>query len=221
MKEESVAQELVEIAKLLTARGWVVHPQNIIRRALLNGLIDIEEATSSKVERAAKEVAEELRDTWPEGAGFGSSDMTAVIRDMLEYAGIKTKRRGNKLVRAKELTAAGDIDLGPLLQKAYRQAVMKLASDLKKVKGVETVKNDERARSSGFVYSVQLEGYTRGDLGATFAVVLAFSVKGTSDIVAWGMRPDWGKSSTTLVNESFGDVIPATKIMRACEQTFG
>jgi hypothetical protein len=78
---------------------WVVSPDRILDRAVSNKLITREESHSRKFQDAAEMAAEELRDHWPEGEGFGSSDMTYVIRDMLENAGIKTEFSGYKLVR--------------------------------------------------------------------------------------------------------------------------
>lgn len=78
---------------------WVVSPDHILDRAVSNKLLTREEARSRKFQDAAEQAAEELRAHWPEGEGFGSSDMTYVIRDMLENAGVKTEFSGYKLVR--------------------------------------------------------------------------------------------------------------------------
>jgi hypothetical protein len=107
------------------SRGYVVHPHDIIRRALGVGLLTPAEATSTKIQHAAQSAAEELRESWPEGEGFGSSDMTFVMQDMLNNAGIPTEFRNNRLERkdsagktARGVTAA--LDTG--LAKAYADA---------------------------------------------------------------------------------------------------
>jgi hypothetical protein len=84
----------------VAARGeYVVHPENILHRALMNGLITPEEAKSTKFQHAAQEAAEELAASWPEGEGFGSSDMTFVVQDMLDNAGVKTHFVNHRLTR--------------------------------------------------------------------------------------------------------------------------
>lgn len=69
-------------------QGYVVAPDDIIGRAFRSGLLSMTEAYSAKVKDAAQTVADDLASSWPEGEGFGSSDMTFVIERMLRYAGL-------------------------------------------------------------------------------------------------------------------------------------
>ena len=80
-------------------RDYVVSPESIIRRCLLNGLITIDEATSPEFERAAQEEADALRDSWSEGEGFGSSDFTFLAQDFLRTAGAKAEFVDGRLTR--------------------------------------------------------------------------------------------------------------------------
>jgi len=98
MKKSELRQIIRE--EILNERsGWVMHPDNMIQRALRNGLLTPAEAKSSKVKRSAKEEAEELRNEWPEDEGFGSSDGTYAIKAMLDGAGLKNKFHKNMLMR--------------------------------------------------------------------------------------------------------------------------
>lgn len=78
--------------------------ESILRRALLNDIITPDEASSSDWKRAAQTVAEEWNDSWPEGEGFGSSDMTAVIRDVLATMGVNVDYVGGRLRRTAGIT---------------------------------------------------------------------------------------------------------------------
>lgn len=80
-------------------RDWVISPESIIRRALIWKLIDIEEANSRSVRDAAHAEAERLRDEWPEGEGFGSSDATATVATVLREAGLDVGYVGGRLTR--------------------------------------------------------------------------------------------------------------------------
>jgi hypothetical protein len=77
----------------------VVRPDDVIHRALSSDLLTPEEAHSTKVKAAARDAADSLNEYWPEGEGFGSSDMTSVIKEMLEGAGFRTAYKNNRLVR--------------------------------------------------------------------------------------------------------------------------
>ena len=70
--------------------SWVIAPENILGRAVRCGLISAADAESETYLRAALETAEDIRDSWPEGEGFGSSDGTYAMEDMLNRAGRKT-----------------------------------------------------------------------------------------------------------------------------------
>ena len=83
----------------LARTTWVVHPSQLVQKALILDLISAKEAHSREVMDAAQSVAEDLRSDWPEGEGFGSSDMTQSMKDMLNYAGIKVDWRGSRLTR--------------------------------------------------------------------------------------------------------------------------
>ena len=73
---------------------WVVSPEAILHRAVLGGLITIDEWHSPKFVAAAESAAQHLRESWPEGAGFGSSDFTSLLMDFLSEAGVKTAWTG-------------------------------------------------------------------------------------------------------------------------------
>jgi hypothetical protein len=79
--------------------GYVVTARALLERAVHNGLITPEEARSHKFMRAAQDVADALVEHWPEGEGFGSSDMTYAIEEMLQYAGVPHEYKNNRLVR--------------------------------------------------------------------------------------------------------------------------
>jgi hypothetical protein len=78
---------------------WVVSPESILTRAAMHGLITIEEAESETFKFAALYEAERLRDEWPEGEGYGSSDFTYTVRSFLETAGVKCDFVDGKLKR--------------------------------------------------------------------------------------------------------------------------
>jgi hypothetical protein len=60
----------------------------LLQSAFDKGFISVHEVMSDQVSNAAEQVVEGFSD-WPEGQGFGSSDMNAAIRNMLSYAGIQ------------------------------------------------------------------------------------------------------------------------------------
>lgn len=68
---------------------YVVSPGQIISRAVMNGLLSPEEAKTREVRESAQNEAERLAESWPEGEGFGSSDMTYTVQNMLNNAGLK------------------------------------------------------------------------------------------------------------------------------------
>lgn len=74
--------------------GWVVSPERLISIALQRGLITVSEASSKKIKDSAREEAEYLKDSWPTDQGFGSSDTTSSVVNMLNGAGINVKREG-------------------------------------------------------------------------------------------------------------------------------
>lgn len=86
--------------------NYVVSPESIVRRAVLCGLLTLDEAASKKVQDAAQSEAEYLAESWPEDEGFGSSDMTPVMEGMLRSAGFQTEYRDGRLCR-KATTAEG------------------------------------------------------------------------------------------------------------------
>lgn len=97
---------LVEVVmnKEAYRRDWIVEPESLIRTALMWKLIDHKEANSRVVREAAQAEAESLRDSWPEGEGFGSSDRGASVRNMLRDAGLNVDYVGGMLTRiAKEV----------------------------------------------------------------------------------------------------------------------
>lgn len=81
---------------------WILSPEEFIRVAVMWKLLTHQEATTSAVKEAAREAAEELRDYWPEYAGFGSSDRTHVVYDFLRSAKIPVDFRNGKLTRIDE-----------------------------------------------------------------------------------------------------------------------
>ena len=98
-KGQAVAAKLLAADAKTASEDWVMAPESILRRAVVNGLLSLDQANSRTVKDAALEVAEDLRSTWPEGEGegFGSSDGTFVVKDMLERAGFKTAFVNGKL----------------------------------------------------------------------------------------------------------------------------
>jgi hypothetical protein len=71
-----------------------VSPEDILYRAVLGGFITIDEWESPKFVAAAESAAQHLRESWPEGEGFGSSDFTSLLKDFLNEAGVKTAWTG-------------------------------------------------------------------------------------------------------------------------------
>lgn len=98
---KKVAKELVLAAKDILAYrdDWVVSPKRIIEKALRLDLIDRKEANSRDVKDAAREEAESLRDSFPEGQGFGSSDMNHLVHSVLQSAGIPVDWVRGRLTR--------------------------------------------------------------------------------------------------------------------------
>jgi len=93
------SNEISELRQLIREEILKKRMGNLITFALRNGLLNGTEAFSSKVKRAAKDEAESLRDDWPEDAGFGSSDTTASVANMLQGAGFKTAYKSGLLIR--------------------------------------------------------------------------------------------------------------------------
>lgn len=83
----------------LVRQASVTSAAQILRRSVLNDLITPEEAHSSLFQRAAEDAASRINESWTEGEGFGSSDMTFVQEDMLNNAGIPNAYRNGRLVR--------------------------------------------------------------------------------------------------------------------------
>ena len=104
MDNVKVAEELVKIAKEVQAyddddMDWVISPINMISRAIRSQLITPSEARSRDMKDAAYDVAVGIRDSWSEGQGFGSSDGTYAIKNMLDSAGIPNDFINGKLER--------------------------------------------------------------------------------------------------------------------------
>lgn len=78
---------------------WVVSPQSIINRACIAHLITDDEAGEARFLQAAQYAAEDLRDSWPEGEGYGSSDFTFTLKNFLHEAGIKAEFVEGRLTR--------------------------------------------------------------------------------------------------------------------------
>jgi hypothetical protein len=96
-KVEDLAESKVANASKRALRGWVISPDQLLHRALMNGLLTVAQAHTRALQRAAQSVAEDLRETWPEGEGFGSSDGTYAVKQMLEEAGFKMAFVGGRL----------------------------------------------------------------------------------------------------------------------------
>jgi len=103
-----MAKELVTVAKELMAFGgdwnrreWVVHPQQLIDKALRLDLITRKEARSRDLMVEAQMEAEQLNDIYlGSGQGFGSSDMNHSIHSMLRgVRGINVDWVKNRLTR--------------------------------------------------------------------------------------------------------------------------
>ncbi len=78
---------------------YVVTPEQIIARALMNRLLSSAEANTREVRQSAENEAERLAESWPEDEGFGSSDMTYSVQNMLNNAGFKADFVGGRLQR--------------------------------------------------------------------------------------------------------------------------
>lgn len=78
---------------------WVISPESLLQRALMNGLISRGESEDRLFQDAAKSVAEDIRSTWSVGDGFGSSDTTYAIQQMLREAGVHADFRHGRLTR--------------------------------------------------------------------------------------------------------------------------
>ena len=87
------------VSKTYPNPRYVVHPEDILARAIAGGFISREQASHRDVRYAAQVEAEDLASRWPEGEGFGSSDFTAVLRGFLDSIGVKTHYVGGRLAK--------------------------------------------------------------------------------------------------------------------------
>lgn len=81
--------------------AYVVSPMDIVRRAVASELLTFSEFDDGP-ERcllAAEIVADRLRECWPEGEGYGSSDFTATLKEFLDEMGIANEYRDSRLCR--------------------------------------------------------------------------------------------------------------------------
>lgn len=77
---------------------YVVHPDSIIKRALMSRFINIDEATDPQTKEIAQEIAAEWGQRYEgSGQGFGSSDHTFLMQDFLNALGKETEFVDNKL----------------------------------------------------------------------------------------------------------------------------
>jgi len=106
----------------------VYSAEHMIRSALMNGLLTPAEAKSSKVKRAAKDEEYDLNDIWDDDEGFGSSDQTFSIKNMLDGAGLKNKFDKGMLMRVvkgksvrfnESVSESWFSDMAPTKQKEY------------------------------------------------------------------------------------------------------
>jgi len=80
----------------------VFQPNHLLRRAVLNHLISIDEYHDSKFQDAAKTIAERWAVEDDYDGDFGSSDMTFATKEFLDELGIKNSFIDNKLTRLKD-----------------------------------------------------------------------------------------------------------------------
>ena len=70
--------------------NYIIHPEEIIRRAcdsyfpVKGSAALLDQCSKKELERAATVVAMQLADFHPEGAGFGSSDFTFLLKDFFQ-----------------------------------------------------------------------------------------------------------------------------------------
>lgn len=91
--------EYATLLRGVTATRYVVSPERILDRSLALGLITDDEKDTQNVKDAARDAAEDITSGWPEGEGFGSSDMTAVLATFLQMAGFSSTYKGGRLTR--------------------------------------------------------------------------------------------------------------------------
>lgn len=90
------------IKEIYDESPYIISPNQIIQRSLRSNFITPEEADDKRVQAIAAEVADDLTEYWPDGQGFGSSDMTYLIKSFLDALGKETAFVDNKLTVIKE-----------------------------------------------------------------------------------------------------------------------
>jgi len=112
---------------------------------------------------------------------------------------------------AKELTAAGDINLDAYFDDMFKNIMKKMHSEISKIKGVESIRKEWRD-SPKLVFALTAEGYARGDIEASCTVVVEYS-ENWKQVQVWAKRPDWGNLSTDMLKENIHMSIPLDKII--------
>ena len=76
----------------------IFNPSNLLSRAVRGNFITQEQSDTDKFKDVAQEVAEEFSSDWEEGQGFGSSDMTVAVGDLLDLVGIQNGYVNGRLI---------------------------------------------------------------------------------------------------------------------------
>jgi len=123
---------------------------------------------------------------------------------------------------AKDLTGAGDIDLGSEYKNIYKSIANTLLNAVKGINGVDKAEMRMKERSNGLWFTINATGYTRSDFEAEANVTLDFDPNTNKHFaMVGGLRPDWGEFETELLDQSFGMRVPLNKIIRNTAQIFG
>lgn len=101
-KLQYMADDNTRGALFLRESRIVFQPKELLRRAVLNHLISIDEYHDAKFQNAAREVSEEWAVEDDYEGDFGSSDMTFATKAFLDKLGIKNSFIDNKLTRLKD-----------------------------------------------------------------------------------------------------------------------
>ncbi len=105
--------------------NWIISPRELLRTAVDWEFITVEESRTKEMYYAAETIAERVADRYQSsGSGFGSSDTTVAVQDMMEHAGFKMKFVGGKLTVVSpprnKLTASGTLK-GQIIRLAHKK----------------------------------------------------------------------------------------------------
>lgn len=114
-----------------------------------------------------------------------------------------------------------DINMSDEYNKMFTKIVNSIVKKVKSVKGVESSRLVDKARSDYKMFIINVKGYTKSDFEAESTIVLEFRYTDDHYVRIDSKRPDWGKFEHNQMDENFKEVIPVGKILNYVNQTFG